>query len=146
MLREYKLAKFRENRRYFLRLGSAWTGRPEVLLSHFSSCGRHSFKFRYSCALCNANASFHSPTSSSASSEKTTGRVPRARIFKQSVGARNRVEIGLSYGPARLHRLAKSIPGLHNRLKMLALSFLTWGQVAWNYEMELSPLSRSFQC
>ncbi len=34
----------------------------------------------------------------------------RAGIFKQSMGARNRVGIGLSYQPARLHRLAESIP------------------------------------
>ncbi len=31
-------------------------------------------------------------------------------IFVQSMGARNRVLIGLSYRPARLHRLAKLIP------------------------------------
>jgi hypothetical protein len=30
--------------------------------------------------------------------------------FKQSMGARNRVRIGLSYQPARLHRLAEFIP------------------------------------
>ncbi len=35
--------------------------------------------------------------------------------FKQSMGARNRVEIALSYQPARLHRLAELI---------------TWNQVA----------------
>jgi hypothetical protein len=33
-----------------------------------------------------------------------------AVIFKQSVGARNRVGIGLSYRPARLHSLAKLHP------------------------------------
>jgi hypothetical protein len=33
-----------------------------------------------------------------------------AGIFKQSMGARHRVEIGLSYRPARLHRLAEFIP------------------------------------
>ncbi len=33
-----------------------------------------------------------------------------ARIFKQSMEARTRVEIGLSYRPARLHRMAESIP------------------------------------
>ncbi len=33
-----------------------------------------------------------------------------AGIFKQSLGARNRVGIGLSYRPARLHRLAELIP------------------------------------
>jgi hypothetical protein len=31
-------------------------------------------------------------------------------ILEQSMGARNRVGIGLSYWPARLHRLAESIP------------------------------------
>jgi hypothetical protein len=34
----------------------------------------------------------------------------RAGIFKQSMGARNRVGIGLSYRPARLRRLAELIP------------------------------------
>jgi hypothetical protein len=33
-----------------------------------------------------------------------------AGIFKQSMGARNRGGIGLSYWPARLHRLAEFIP------------------------------------
>ncbi len=33
-----------------------------------------------------------------------------AGIFKQSMRARNRLGIGLSYRPARLHRLAESIP------------------------------------
>ena len=41
------------------------------------------------------------------------------------MGARNRVGIGLSYRPARLHRLAElipwNIPGLHKRLKIRAL-------------------------
>ena len=34
----------------------------------------------------------------------------RAGIFKESVGTRNKGGIGLSYRPARLHRLAESIP------------------------------------
>jgi hypothetical protein len=34
----------------------------------------------------------------------------RAGIFKQCMGPRNRVGIGLSYRPARLHRLAEFIP------------------------------------
>ncbi len=34
----------------------------------------------------------------------------RAGIFKQSMGARNRVGIGLSYRPAKLHRLAEILP------------------------------------
>ncbi len=33
-----------------------------------------------------------------------------AGIFKQSMGPRNRVGIGLSYRPARLHSLAKLVP------------------------------------
>ncbi len=36
--------------------------------------------------------------------------IDRAGIFKQSMGARIRVGIGLSYRPARLHRLAEFIP------------------------------------
>jgi receptor-type tyrosine-protein phosphatase F len=40
------------------------------------------------------------------------------------MGSRNRVEIGLSYRPARLHRLAEPIPGLLKSLKIRAsLSF-----------------------
>jgi hypothetical protein len=34
----------------------------------------------------------------------------RAGIFKKSMGARHRVGIGLSYRPARIHRLAECIP------------------------------------
>jgi hypothetical protein len=34
----------------------------------------------------------------------------RAGIFKESMGARNRGGIGLSYRPARLHRLVELIP------------------------------------
>jgi hypothetical protein len=34
----------------------------------------------------------------------------RAGIFKKSMGARHREGIGLSYRPARLHRLAEFIP------------------------------------
>jgi hypothetical protein len=37
------------------------------------------------------------------------------------MGARNRVGIGLSYRPARLHRLSESIPGLLKSLKIRAL-------------------------
>jgi hypothetical protein len=33
-----------------------------------------------------------------------------AGIFKQSLGARNRVGIGLSYRPVRLHSLASFVP------------------------------------
>ena len=33
-----------------------------------------------------------------------------AGIFKQSMGARNRVGIGLSYRPAKLHSLAELVP------------------------------------
>jgi hypothetical protein len=34
----------------------------------------------------------------------------RAGIFEESMGARNRGGIGLTYRPARLHRLAEFIP------------------------------------
>jgi hypothetical protein len=34
----------------------------------------------------------------------------RAGILKKSMGARHRVGIGLSYRPARLHRLAELMP------------------------------------
>ncbi len=36
-------------------------------------------------------------------------KITSAGILEQSFGARNRVGIGLSYRPARLHRLAESI-------------------------------------
>jgi hypothetical protein len=44
-----------------------------------------------------------------------------AGIFKESLVARNRVGIGLSCRPARPHRLADSIPGFLNSLKILPL-------------------------
>ncbi len=44
-----------------------------------------------------------------------------AGIFEQSMGAKNRVGIGLSYWPTRLHRLAESIPGLFESFKILSL-------------------------
>jgi hypothetical protein len=37
-------------------------------------------------------------------------RIPCAGIFKQSMGARNRVGIGLSYRPTRLHSLVELVP------------------------------------
>jgi hypothetical protein len=40
-----------------------------------------------------------------------------AGILEQSMGARNRVGIGLSYQPAWLHRLTELIPGLLKSLK-----------------------------
>jgi hypothetical protein len=47
-----------------------------------------------------------------------------AGIVKQSMGARNRVGIGLSYWPARIHRLEESIPGLLEILKIPSLGSL----------------------
>ena len=46
------------------------------------------------------------------STNSTVPRIPRlwAGIFKKSMGARNRGGIGLSYRPARLHRLAEFSP------------------------------------
>jgi hypothetical protein len=41
------------------------------------------------------------------------------RILEQFMGARNRVEIGLSYWPARLHRLAELIPPLKFKIPAL---------------------------
>ncbi len=41
-------------------------------------------------------------------------------FLEQLMGARNRVGIGLSYRPARLHRLVESIPGLLKRLQIRA--------------------------
>jgi hypothetical protein len=40
---------------------------------------------------------------------RQTGLKTSVGIFKQSMGARNRVGIGLSYPPARLHRLTELI-------------------------------------
>jgi hypothetical protein len=47
-------------------------------------------------------------------------------FLKQSMGARNRFGIGLTYRPARLHRLAgidslESIPGAFKSVKIRAL-------------------------
>ncbi len=55
------------------------------------------------------------------------------KFFKESMGARNRGGIGLSYRPARL----QSIPGLHKRLKIRALRrwILPWTK-------ELSPIPK----
>ncbi len=45
----------------------------------------------------------------------------RAGILGQYMGSRNRVGIGLSYRPARLHRLVESIPGLLKSLQIPSL-------------------------
>jgi hypothetical protein len=47
--------------------------------------------------------------------------VPSAAILEQSMGARNRVGVRLSHRPARLHRLAESIPGVLKSLKISSL-------------------------
>jgi hypothetical protein len=47
---------------------------------------------------------------------------PCTGILEQSIGARNRVGKGLPYRPARLHRLAESIPGLLKSLKIPSLA------------------------
>jgi hypothetical protein len=64
-----------------------------------------------SCELKEFPTAFKTPSSTSRGRLWAIG----AGIFKQSMGARNRVGIGLSYRPARLHRLAESIPW--NRFK-----------------------------
>ncbi len=55
---------------------------------------------------------FESPHGASAGpfAEKKRANGAKLEIFNQSMGARNRVGIGLSYRPARLHRLAEFIP------------------------------------
>ncbi len=55
---------------------------------------------------------------------RTTGKITRAEIFKQSMGAVNRVGIGLSYRPTKLHSLAELIPW--NRF-LGSLKFLKFG-------------------
>ncbi len=47
-----------------------------------------------------------------------------AGILEQSMWSWNRVGIGLSYRPARLHRVAESIPGLLKSLKIPSLQIL----------------------
>jgi hypothetical protein len=46
-------------------------------------------------------------------------------VLEQSMGARNRVGIGCSYRPTRLHRLAESIPGVLKSLKIPSLYSIT---------------------
>jgi hypothetical protein len=52
---------------------------------------------------------------------------PMLEFVEQSMGARNRVGIGLSCRPDRLKRLAESIPGLLKSLKMPTLGSLNVG-------------------
>jgi hypothetical protein len=62
----------------------------------------------------------------------------RAGIFKKSMGARNRWGIGLSYRPARLHGLAEFIPwnqfrGPHKHLQVQAHRLLRLAElIPWN--------------
>jgi hypothetical protein len=60
-----------------------------------------------------------------------------AGILEQSMGARNRVGIELSYRPARLHGLADSIPGLLNSLQYRFSSLLETGSVRRAADIEL---------
>jgi hypothetical protein len=62
--------------------------------------------------------------------------VNSAGILEQSMGARNREEIGLLYRPARLHigwrnRSLESIPGLLKSLQIRALYFAYDVSVGW---------------
>ncbi len=59
-------------------------------------------------------------------SESEPARRCGAGILKQSMGARNRVGIGLLYRPAMLHRLAELIPWLHKCLKIRAMYSRGW--------------------
>jgi hypothetical protein len=47
--------------------------------------------------------------------------VSSAVILEQSMGARNRVGVRLPHRPARLHRLAESIPGVNKSLQISSL-------------------------
>jgi hypothetical protein len=67
----------------------------------------------------------------------------RAGIFKQSLGARNRVGIGLSNRAARQHRLSELIPGLHKRLKIRAQGGVTGG---WDINHTAAPLGPASPC
>ncbi len=60
--------------------------------------------------------------------------IPSAGIFKQSMGARHRVGIGLSFQPARLHRLAEWTP--RNRF-LGSLNFKNSGTLS------LTPMSQN---
>ncbi len=64
-----------------------------------------------------ANAAY--PLVPSVPSEKFSRGFTCAGIFQQSMGARNRVGIGLSYRPARLHNLAELVPWKKSILGLL---------------------------
>jgi hypothetical protein len=69
----------------------------------------------------------------------------RAGIFKKSMGARHWGGIGLSYRPARLHRLAEfipfwSIPGPHKHLKIRALCVISECALGHSLSPETHPV------
>ncbi len=68
--------------------------------------------------------------------------MPELEFLNSLWGSWNRVGIGLSHRPDRLHRLAESIPGLHKRLNIRALvSRWTWTEAGrW------SGRSSAFSC
>ncbi len=55
------------------------------------------------------------------------------------MGARNRVGVGLYYRPARLHRLAESIPGVLKNLKIPS-QYLRRKNQTWNYYRYLQDI------
>ncbi len=55
--------------------------------------------------------------------------VARAGIFKKAMGARNRGGIGLSYRPARLHRLVEFIPWNQFRGPINIEKYGLWSQI-----------------
>jgi hypothetical protein len=66
------------------------------------------------------------------------------KFFFKSLEARNRVGIGLSYRPARLHRLAESIPGLLKSFKIPDLVYQSSPPLQQSddvYSISLSSLS-----
>jgi hypothetical protein len=75
-------------------------------------CGKEIHAFTHASSPCHP-ATYSKPPPQA----KVTITEPSAVILEQSNGARNRVGIGLSYRPARLHRLQETIPS--NRLGSL---------------------------
>jgi hypothetical protein len=58
-----------------------------------------------------------------------SGRTSSDGILEQSIGARNRVGIGLSFRPARLNRLAESIPKFKNTISVFICQAVAGVQV-----------------
>ncbi len=83
-----------------------WTKNLGYTFPTYSEGGHALVKIKFTLLKCTGkNTGIHAPL---ALTDK--GTLIRAGIFKKSMGARNRAVTGLSYRPARLHRLAEFIP------------------------------------